>query len=58
MRLRQWWLEDRPVYWIHGRREWSWIENGWNRLALGRIAVYFKSDVSPLARSFGWPDDD
>ena len=49
-----WWLEDRPVYWIHGRWEWGWLGNGWNRLALGKIAVYFKADVPALIRSHGW----
>lgn len=57
-RLSLWWRTDRPFYWIHGRWEWGWLGNGWNRLALGKIAVYFKSgSTSTLTRSCGWPED-
>lgn len=54
----KWWREHRAVFWIHGRWEWGWLGNGWNRLSLGKITVYFPSGVSPLSRSYGWLDDD
>jgi hypothetical protein len=48
--LRRWWREDRPVYLIRGGWQWGWLGQGWNRLALGKVQVWFASGPSPLAR--------
>jgi hypothetical protein len=49
-KLRRWWREDRPVYWIRDGWRWGWLGNGWNRLALGKVEVWFACGRSPLER--------
>lgn len=50
MSLRKWWREDRPVYVSFRHMSWGWLGNGWNRLGLGPVAIYFGSGLSPVAR--------
>lgn len=37
----RYWCKHRWVFWIHGRWDWGWLGNGWDRLALGKVAIYF-----------------
>ncbi len=54
---RRWYAPHRFVFWIHGRWEWGWLGNGWNRLALGKVAIYLPARSKPYVRTHGFLDD-